>query len=74
VIEPGIGSTAAKAAEPAAREIRAAEMMVFMVIFLLCVWVGGGPVGGRGRGEPSRPPKGASSRGALIKRRWRSCG
>jgi hypothetical protein len=33
VIEPGIGWTAAKAAEPATREIRAAEMMVFMIVF-----------------------------------------
>jgi hypothetical protein len=35
VIEPGIGWTDAKAAEPAASEMRAAEMMVFMVIFLV---------------------------------------
>jgi hypothetical protein len=34
VIEPGIGWTEAKAAEPATREMRAAEMMVFMVLFL----------------------------------------
>jgi hypothetical protein len=35
VIEPGIGWTEAKAAEPAARVIRAAEMMVFMIVFLV---------------------------------------
>ncbi|WP_276307008.1 hypothetical protein [Agrobacterium albertimagni] len=35
LISLAAGWTEAKAAEPAAREMRAAEMMVFMVVFLV---------------------------------------
>ncbi len=62
-----IGWTDAKAAEPAASEIRAAEMMVFMVLSFQ-VWCGGGSMG---RGEGTEPAAGSLCvlGGALITKR-----